>query len=393
MIDKVGEKNCCICGNCVQRCPKEAISLTKNFNTFNYPEINYNLCNGCNRCETVCPTLNELNQQQCLGAYMAKNINLTERKLSSSGGMFSVFANYIIENNGLVCGAAFDGLKVKHIIVDNKADLYKLRGSKYVQSDLGDCFEQIEKYLDNNRLVLFVGCPCQTAALRTYLKKDYSNQLYLVDFICHGMLSQSLFDDYIKHLEKKYKSRVVSFSFRDKTDGWIESGPKIKFANGKIKRWPLYEDTYMQGYFSAVCMKNSCYTCKYKNFHSGSDITLADYWGCENINPEFYDFYGVSSVVIQNFNGMNLFSKVLNDIDYKKIELTDVIKYNQGLIKPFKEGKKKNEFLIEIKNGKSYIEALIDIKNKENSLLKIYRTIRRKIKIFREKKVFSFSVK
>lgn len=111
----------------------------------------------------------------------------------------------IIENNGLVCGAAFDGLKVKHIIVDNKADLYKLRGSKYVQSDLGDCFEQIEKYLDNNRLVLFVGCSCQTAALRTYLKKDYSNQLYLVDFICHGMLSQSLFDDYIKYLEKSIR--------------------------------------------------------------------------------------------------------------------------------------------------------------------------------------------
>lgn len=385
MIDKVGEKNCCICGNCVQRCPKEAISLTKNFNTFNYPEINYNLCNGCNRCETVCPTLNELNQQQCLGAYMAKNINLTERKLSSSGGMFSVFANYIIENNGLVCGAAFDGLKVKHIIVDNKADLYKLRGSKYVQSDLGDCFEHIEKYLDNNRLVLFVGCPCQTAALRTYLKKDYSNQLYLVDFICHGMLSQSLFDDYIKYLEKKYKSRVVSFSFRDKTDGWIESGPKIKFSNGKIKRWPLYEDTYMQGYFSAVCMKNSCYTCKYKNFHSGSDITFADYWGCENINPEFYDFYGVSAVVINNENGNLLFNNISNNIEYKSVDLENIVKYNSGLIKPFEEGKDRSLFMDKIKNGSTYIEALLDTADKSNIILQLYREIKRKIRILKDK--------
>ena len=385
MIDKVGEKNCCICGNCVQRCPKEAISLTKNFNTFNYPEINYNLCNGCNRCETVCPTLNELNQQQCLGAYMAKNINLTERKLSSSGGMFSVFANYIIENNGLVCGAAFDGLKVKHIIVDNKVDLYKLRGSKYVQSDLGDCFEQIEKYLDNNRLVLFVGCPCQTAALRTYLKKDYSNQLYLVDFICHGMLSQSLFDDYIKYLEKKYKSRVVSFSFRDKTDGWIESGPKIKFSNGKIKRWPLYEDTYMQGYFSAVCMKNSCYTCKYKNFHSGSDITFADYWGCENINPEFYDFYGVSAVVINNENGNLLFNNISNNIEYKAVDLENIVKYNSGLIKPFEEGKGRSLFMDKIKNGSTYIEALLDTADKSNVILQLYREIKRKIRILKDK--------
>lgn len=385
MIDKVGEKNCCICGNCVQRCPKEAISLTKNFNTFNYPEINYNLCNGCNRCETVCPTLNELNQQQCLGAYMAKNINLTERKLSSSGGMFSVFANYIIENNGLVCGAAFDGLKVKHIIVDNKADLYKLRGSKYVQSDLGDCFEQIEKYLDNNRLVLFVGCPCQTAALRIYLKKDYSNQLYLVDFICHGMLSQSLFDDYIKYLERKYKSRVVSFSFRDKTDGWIESGPKVKFENGKIKRWPLYEDTYMQGYFSAVCMKNSCYTCKYKNFHSGSDITFADYWGCENINPEFYDFYGVSAVVINNGNGNLLFNNISNNIEYKAVDLENIVKYNSGLIKPFEEGKDRSLFMDKIKNGSTYIEALLDIADKSNIILQLYIEIKRKIKILKDK--------
>lgn len=385
MIDKVGEKNCCICGNCVQRCPKEAISLTKNFNTFNYPEINYNLCNGCNRCETVCPTLNELNQQQCLGAYMAKNINLTERKLSSSGGMFSVFANYIIENNGLVCGAAFDGLKVKHIIVDNKADLYKLRGSKYVQSDLGDCFEHIEKYLDNNRLVLFVGCPCQTAALRTYLKKDYSNQLYLVDFICHGMLSQSLFDDYIKYLEKKYKSRVVSFSFRDKTDGWIESGPKIKFSNGKIKRWPLYEDTYMQGYFSAVCMKNSCYTCKYKNFHSGSDITFADYWGCEILDPEFYDFYGVSAVVINNENGNLLFNNISNNIEYKAVDLENIVKYNSGLIKPFEEGKDRSLFMDKIKNGSTYIEALLDTADKSNIILQLYREIKRKIRILKDK--------
>ncbi|MFR2096454.1 Coenzyme F420 hydrogenase/dehydrogenase, beta subunit C-terminal domain [Eubacterium sp.] len=385
MIDKVGEKNCCICGNCVQRCPKEAISLTKNFNTFNYPEINYNLCNGCNRCETVCPTLNELNQQQCLGAYMAKNINLTERKLSSSGGMFSVFANYIIENNGLVCGAAFDGLKVKHIIVDNKADLYKLRGSKYVQSDLGDCFEQIEKYLDNNRLVLFVGCPCQTAALRIYLKKDYSNQLYLVDFICHGMLSQSLFDDYIKYLERKYKSRVVSFSFRDKTDGWIESGPKVKFENGKIKRWPLYEDTYMQGYFSAVCMKNSCYTCKYKNFHSGSDVTFADYWGCEILDPEFYDFYGVSAVVINNENGNLLFNNISNNIEYKAVDLENIVKYNSGLIKPFEEGKDRSLFMDKIKNGSTYIEALLDTADKSNVILQLYRKIKRKIRILKDK--------
>ncbi|MFR1588126.1 Coenzyme F420 hydrogenase/dehydrogenase, beta subunit C-terminal domain [Eubacterium sp.] len=385
MIDKVGEKNCCICGNCVQRCPKEAISLTKNFNTFNYPEINYNLCNGCNRCETVCPTLNELNQQQCLGAYMAKNINLTERKLSSSGGMFSVFANYIIENNGLVCGAAFDGLKVKHIIVDNKADLYKLRGSKSVQSDLGDCFEQIEKYLDNNRLVLFVGCPCQTAALRIYLKKDYSNQLYLVDFICHGMLSQSLFDDYIKYLERKYKSRVVSFSFRDKTDGWIESGPKVKFENGKIKRWPLYEDTYMQGYFSAVCMKNSCYTCKYKNFHSGSDVTFADYWGCEILDPEFYDFYGVSAVVINNENGNLLFNNISNNIEYKAVDLENIVKYNSGLIKPFEEGKDRSLFMDKIKNGSTYIEALLDTADKSNIILQSYREIKRKIKILKDK--------
>ena len=385
MIDKVGEKNCCICGNCVRRCPKEAISLTKNFNTFNYPEINYNLCNGCNRCETVCPTLNELNQQQCLGAYMAKNINLTERKLSSSGGMFSVFANYIIENNGLVCGAAFDGLKVKHIIVDNKKDLQKLRGSKYVQSDLGDCFLKIKQLLQAGQMVLFVGCPCQTAALRTYLKKDYSNQLYLVDFICHGMLSQSLFDDYIKYLERKYKSRVVSFSFRDKTDGWIESGPKVKFENGKIKRWPLYEDTYMQGYFSAVCMKNSCYTCKYKNFHSGSDVTFADYWGCEILDPEFYDFYGVSAVVINNENGNLLFNNISNNIEYKAVDLENIVKYNSGLIKPFEEGKDRSLFMDKIKNGSTYIEALLDTADKSNIILQLYREIKRKIRILKDK--------
>lgn len=206
-----------------------------------------------------------------------------------------------------------------------------------------------------------------------------------MDFICHGMLSQNLFDDYIKYLEKKYKSRVVSFSFRDKTDGWIESGTKIKFSNGKIKRWPLYEDTYMQGYFSAVCMKNSCYTCKYKNFHSGSDITFADYWGCEILDPEFYDFYGVSAVVINNENGNLLFNNISNNIEYKAVDLENIVKYNSGLIKPFEEGKDRSLFMDKIKNGSTYIEALLDTADKSNIILQLYREIKRKIRILKDK--------
>lgn len=386
MIDKVQIKDCCLCGNCVEYCPANAIELKKEFEVFKYPQIDLDKCIHCELCENLCPSIQNLTQQSYVSSYIAKNKNLNVKKQSSSGGIFSVFAEFIIDNKGVVCGAAFDNsLKVKHIIVDNKNDLQKLRGSKYAQSDLGDCFLKIKQLLQAGQMVLFVGCPCQTAALRTYLKKDYPTQLYLVDFICHGMLSQSLFDDYIKYLEKKYKSRVTSFSFRDKTDGWIESGPKVTFENGKIKHWPLYKDAYMLGYFKALCMKPQCYICKYKNSYSGSDITLADYWGCEILDPEFYDFYGVSAVVINNENGNLLFNNISNNIEYKAVDLENIVKYNSGLIKPFEEGKDRSLFMDKIKNGSTYIEALLDTMDKSNIILQLYREIKRKIRILKDK--------
>lgn len=386
MIDKVQIKDCCLCGNCVEYCPANAIVFKKEFEIFKYPQIDLDKCIHCDLCENLCPSIQNLSQQPHVSSYIAKNKNLNVKKQSSSGGMFSVFAEFIIDNKGVVCGAAFDNsLKVKHIIVDNKKDLQKLRGSKYVQSDLGDCFLKIKQLLQTGQMVLFVGCPCQTAALRTYLKKDYPNQLYLVDFICHGMLSQSLFDDYIKYLEKKYKSRVVSFSFRDKTDGWIESGPKITFENGQTKYWPYYKDLYMQGLLKSLCVKTQCYICKYKNFYSGSDITLADYWGCEIHDPEFYDFYGVSAVVINNENGNLLFNNISNNIEYKDVDLENIVKYNSGLIKPFEEGKDRSLFMDKIKNGSTYIDALLDTEDKSNIILQLYREIKRKIRILKDK--------
>lgn len=325
-------------------------------------------------------------QQSCLDSYIAKNKNEKEKKNSSSGGMFSVFANYIIENNGIVCGAVYnDDMKVVHTIVDNKDALSKLRGSKYVQSDIGDCYKKIKNALIEEKKVLFVGCPCQTAALRTYLKKDYPRQLFVVDFICHGILSQNLFDDYIEYLGNKFRSKVVSFNFRDKTDGWAETGPKVVFENGKSKHWPLYEDTYMQGYFKSLCMKQSCYTCKYKNYHSGSDITISDYWGCENNNPEFYDFYGVSAVIIQTENGKILFNNVLNEIDYLNVPIENIIKYNEGLIKPFAEGTNRKQFLELVENGKFYIDALVEMNGCKKSIKRTIYKLKRRVRIIHAK--------
>lgn len=383
MIDRVSLIECIQCQNCKNVCPVQAISMSKLEGMFIYPKIDDKKCIHCQKCEKVCPALSSLKQQKVIASYAVKNRNKEICLESSSGGLFSALAETIIEKNGYVFGAAFRGnFKVEHIGIDEKEKLFQLRGSKYVQSNLKDTFVRIEKLLEEGNLILFSGTPCQCAALNVFMKsKKYSGTLYIIDFICHGILSEKLFADYIEYLEKKEKSEIESFEFRNKTYGWLDSGPKIKYKNGRSKNWPLYEDLYMQGYFQGLCMRESCYQCNYKNMYSGSDITMGDFWGADVLDKEFYDEKGVSLCCVQNERGMSLLNQAQKYLDIKQVPVEVLIKYNQGLLYSFKKGEKSESFFEEVrKTGNiAALKKITKVSWKEK-IKRVYRKIRRNLK-------------
>ena len=235
MIKIYDKQNCCGCTACVQRCPKHCISLKEDEEGFLYPLVDESVCIDCGLCENVCPVLNQKSEKQPLLQYAAKIKNQNIRMNSSSGGIFSLLAESVIEGEGAVFGARFNDVwNVVHDFTDTKEGLSSFRGSKYVQSYIGDSFLQAERILKSGRLVMFTGTSCQIRGLKLFLRKDYPN-LLTVDFICHGVPSPKVWKKYLngilyksarmvtkKHavLSKTYPT-ITSIEFRDKTlQGW-----------------------------------------------------------------------------------------------------------------------------------------------------------------------------
>lgn len=253
------KKNCCGCSACHQVCPRNCIIMVEDEEGFKYPEINEEKCVDCGLCESVCPIIqkpsmyvdNSENMPKAIGGW---HIDNEIRYDSSSGGAFTLFAEYIIKHGGIVFGCALnDKLKAVHLGIENIDELYKLRGSKYVQSDISDAFVEIRQHLRNGRLVLFTGTPCQAAGLNSFLNKRYDN-LFICDFICHGVPSPKVFNSYISSLEEKYQDRMVGFRFRNKDKGWnpsgLQLGTEVKFKSGTTKRYsPAYRDAFMNGFW------------------------------------------------------------------------------------------------------------------------------------------------
>lgn len=373
-VEKLDIDECCGCSSCLQRCPKNAIFMKENNEGFLYPVIDKKKCINCGLCVKACPQFKKCVEKKegFPRAYAVYNRSNDEIVKSSSGGMFSVIANYVIENNGLVIGATFDEQnQVKHICIDDKKDLDKLRGSKYVQSDINGMYRLAESKLRDDKLVLFTGTPCQIAGLKSYLGKEYLN-LILVDIVCHGVPSPALFKIYLKYLEKKYNSSVKSYEFRNKEKrGWGLTA-KVITANDKVHYIRSDKDPYYNNFLECNTYRNSCYNCHYTNFIRESNITLADYWGILSVHPDFYSEKGVSLVIVNDEKGKEIFDIVSNKINYIETDLEKASKKNMNLKRPsIKKEKRKTIYDgIEIKNETSFI--------KEN--LKIDFNIKSKIK-------------
>lgn len=335
MIKISNKETCCGCEACAQKCPKSCIAMEFDEQGFRYPMVDESQCIDCGLCESVCPVIHQDSPRKPKVIYGAINNNEQIRLDSSSGGMFTVLAEMVLDKGGMVWGAKFnEQCEVVHDCVETKPTLELLRGSKYVQSHIGLSFQKIKAELKKGRIVLFVGTPCQVAGLRRFLKEDYPN-LYFIDFLCHGVPSPGVWK---KYLEQQFGKGTClkNIKFRDKIHGWEkycfsleQYFPKEKNTVKHIER--RNKNLYMRAFLHDLILRPSCYNCPARSFKSGSDITLADLWGAWVTMPECNDDKGCSCVAINTEKGKQLFKQVQNVISAKTISYKNAfIDYNHA---------------------------------------------------------------
>lgn len=320
---------------------------------FLYPEVNTSLCVDCGICEKVCPVINRGKEQNPLQVFAAKNKDEKIRIESSSGGIFSLLAEKIINEGGVVFGARFnENWEVIHDYTDSVDGLSAFRGSKYVQSRIGDTYRQAEKFLREGREVLFSGTPCQIKGLKLFLRKKYDN-LLTVDLVCHGVPSPGIWKQYLDEIvrnpdrrEGRGKNTVLpsskdmpdisGISFRDKQLGWkkfsfvVRKKSAVKADKNSVLLSDIHhQNPFMKAFLANVILRPSCYECKAKDGTSGSDITIADFWGVQHIMPDFDDDKGVGLVLINTEKGIGTFRSL--DVECGPVELEAAKRYNAGL--------------------------------------------------------------
>lgn len=359
MIDLVKDSySCCGCGACMNVCPKGAIEMREDSAGFKFPHIDTSKCIECGLCLKVCKFENpELAYPRA--AYICQLKDENTLLLSTSGGAFRAMAEKIIEKGGVVFGCAYTenegGLVPTTIAVDNIEELPKLSGSKYVQSEMGFAYKKAKGFLDNGRLVLFSGTPCHISGLYSYLGKPYDN-LYTTDLICHGVPNLKMFQSELSRIEKRYKSKVKSFCFRDKSivgGTWSTFMCSFKLGNGKsyCKSYEniAYFDLFLKG---GDITRDSCSKCPYARQERVSDITIGDAWGAEIAHPDFeksrggdFNFKnGLSLVSVNTDKGEKLFSELCSLKD-KLVDYSGMVKFNPQLGFPMRESPNRAKYM------------------------------------------------
>lgn len=326
--------NCTGCGCCEKVCPVGAITIREDDEGFKYPAVDAKKCTKCGLCLKKCHVTAPSDKENINEIYYGKTANEQIRMASSSGGIFSEIAQGILSDGGVVFGAYFDAKqkKVRHTSTD-EVSLESLRRSKYVESDLEDCFTKIRAELDVRRKVLFCGTPCQCAGLKRYIGEN--ENLLLCDFFCHGVPSPMVFKDYLTDLENENGDSITNYQFRTKTFGWSQYGINIDYENQKpVRSVGRCEWFYVSSMLDNLFLRKSCYTCK-KPLHHEADITFGDFWGVFKYNKELNDNKGISLLMANTEKGAkiadklkdscNLFAISKSDIDYTLHEKKNAI--------------------------------------------------------------------
>jgi coenzyme F420-reducing hydrogenase beta subunit len=345
--DNTRKNNCFGCCACQNVCPTDSISMVQDNEGFLYPHINEQACISCGKCENVCPVIFKYKHEGKIEkpfVYAALYKNEDIRKKSSSGGIFTVLARYVFENHGVVFGVGFDkDFNVIHKYADNMNELEELRGSKYVQSYIGNTYKQAEKFLKQGRRVLFSGTPCQIAGLQGYLGRKFNN-LITCDIICHGTPSPKVYKMYLSYISQKKKSSINKINFRNKNKGWKNFSLKIKFKNKKTYISDLITDPFLNGFLKNLYLRPSCHICPFSNINRISDITLGDYWGVAKYHPEMDDDKGTSLVLINTEKGKEIFEKCKSLLNYIQSNIDWAIAGNSCLVEPCIPHKNRENF-------------------------------------------------
>ena len=317
------KSDCCGCTACVQICSHKAITMKDDEEGFQYPLVNNEKCVKCGLCVSSCPinVIDVEKQPPPTRVYAVKLKDAVVRKSSSSGGVFSSFATYFINSNGIVYGAAYDNdFRVRHICICREDEIKKLRGSKYVQSDINGIYSEIKVHLRNGRKVLFSGTPCQVYGLKTFLKKDYSN-LYTIDILCHGVPSPKILEDYVKFVKHNSILPIRGLFMKDKTFGWGYQNLRIYYSHHISLFNTKISNLWNRLYYGHCILRPSCYSCKFTSINRVGDISIGDYWNIEKYHPSFFDDKGVSLVLINSSKGLEIWKNTVSNYDFIESEI------------------------------------------------------------------------
>lgn len=295
--------HCTGCTACAAACPRGCIAMEPDIDGFLHPVVEESKCVGCSLCEKVCPVLNRTELKHTPAACAVRSRDDASRLASTSGGVFPELARDVLARGGAVFGAAYDeAFRVVHICAETEAELDRIRGAKYAQSDLDGSFRDVKRRLERGQQVLFSGTPCQVLGLKSFLRRDYDN-LLLVDLVCHSVPSPLAWEKYLRYISGG--KTLTAVNLRCKDTGWSRYGysNRFDFSDGSCHVVKSGESLYMKLFGGGYITRPACTSCPAKGYARVSDLTLGDFWGIWDIAPELDDDRGTSVVLVQTEKG------------------------------------------------------------------------------------------
>lgn len=354
-----GKSFCCGCSACKSICPKQCITMTEDKEGFLYPTVDNKLCIDCEQCIKVCSFHNPYSSNKPFNVYAAYNKDEYIRLESSSGGIFTLMAEKIVKEGGIVFGAKFTSdWRVEITPADKLKDLAAFRGSKYLQAKVGDSYKRAKEYLCQGRIVLYSGTPCQIAGLKHYLRKDYDN-LLTVDFVCHGVPSPKVWEKYLLQVTNAGERELRDIKFRDKPNGWKHFNFTLYYDEaGKSYTMSTFngKNHYMRAFLSDMILRPSCYNCQARCGRSHSDITIADFWGIEQALPQMDDDKGTSLLLVRTAKGLNALN--FNQMIYTVSSYDDALKFNSAIERSAVPHRNRKDFFEKLDSSSNIIDLI-----------------------------------
>lgn len=337
MIKITNKKLCCGCTACSSICPSNCIQMKCDEEGFYYPIVDEEKCVNCGLCEKSCPVVHNticFSNRFELKGYIVRDKRESILRDSTSGGFFTVLAEYVLSHNGLVYGAVFDdNFVVRHIRLTKESynELERMRGSKYVQSDMGGMLKSVKQDLVSGKEVLFTGTPCQIAGLKSFLQKDYDH-LITMDVVCHGTPSPLFWKRHIQYQENKHHSKISSIKMRNKTYGYHSGTMKIIFENGKHIYESARVNYYLKAFFGDLCSRPHCYNCSFKHVEHCCDFTVYDAWHASELAGITDDDRGWTNLIIQSIKGEKVFESIKNSFNYYSIDYRKAAEFDGSMV-------------------------------------------------------------